>query len=111
MEITEIEIDGTTWIRTDFDERLVFIKPKAGWPEIGTTPLRKALIKDGIDMVCFNCGTTEHLEAHHINPIKYKRYRHGNTAQIHKGEDHTADNGQWLCRECHRNEHQRTTAI
>lgn len=61
--------------------------------------LRKALVKAGILPIC-QCGKVSKLDAHHIKPIQYLRNANGHTYQDPQG-DHTATNGQWLCRSCH----------
>ena len=54
--------------------------------------------KDG--MRCTNCGSTEGLEAHHIEPIEYI-----NKSKIAPYQNHSIENGKLLCHRCHAREH------
>jgi 5-methylcytosine-specific restriction endonuclease McrA len=49
-----------------------------------------AMMRDGY--VCTECGSEDHLECHHIQPLCY-------------GGNHDLTNLQTLCRKCHKNKH------
>lgn len=50
----------------------------------------EAMFRD--DYACTECGSDDHLECHHKNPVS-------------RGGDHSLGNLQTLCRPCHKNKH------
>ena len=97
-------IDSIEYNRTDINNRLCYIVPVGGWPVIPHVfNLRKNMIESNIPKICA-CGSTNNLDAHHIKRIKYLRNKNGHTYQDPQ-DDHSASNGQWLCRKCHNNIH------
>jgi 5-methylcytosine-specific restriction endonuclease McrA len=50
------------------------------------------LLRDGY--CCTECGSTDHLECHHKQPLCY-------------GGDHSLGNLQTLCRKCHKSKHRK----
>ena len=60
------------------------------------TKLRYNLLKSNKPWVCEQCGSTNKLEAHHIENIKYIKRIDGYTYQDPRG-NHEISNGKILC--------------
>lgn len=85
-------------------KRLVIIVPENRKPNTHTFKLRKAMIKAGMPVICAKCQSIDKVDAHHIAPVKYLTTAKGHTFQDPQG-DHSASNGQFLCRSCHNKHH------
>ena len=98
-----IEIKGKQYIRQELGDYFAVMVEvgKRNLPRSGR--LKRALLRK-YGWVCQECGATEKLEAHHIEPIEYKRSVGGYLYQDTKG-NHSIENGKLLCHGCHAREH------
>ena len=85
------------------DRLAIFDEPRKPYA-YRANQLRYKLLKSNKPWCCEGCGTTDDLQAHHVEKIKYLKSHGGYPKQDPKG-NHAINNGKILCKSCHRKLH------